>query len=143
MAKITGYPFPEGFNRPMLWIRASNPAKRTLYFEVLANVDTGTDVCIFPLDCASKLGLKPRKRSLQNVNTAKGPAVAYIHDVRIEILGIRYNGFASSQILWTISKMPVYFVVGGPRPLMGANSFLEQFVLTVNYPQRYFSIESP
>lgn len=49
----------------------------------------------------------------------------------------------SGELLYTIPETPVDFVYNLPIVLLGVNNFLSRFVLTINYPNKSFSIHFP
>lgn len=49
----------------------------------------------------------------------------------------------AGELLYTITDTPVDFVFNLPIVLLGVNNFLSRFVLTINYPNKSFSIKFP
>jgi hypothetical protein len=127
---------------PMLWIRVSNPATgQAVIFKAL--VDTGAYSCAFPADVATMLGHKLKSVAAKTVDGAGGPTKAYSHTSRVEILEMLPGDLPSSTVLYTIQDTPIDFVVGLKQFLLGVNNFLANFILTVDYPHKIFSIRKP
>ncbi len=53
------------------------------------------------------------------------------------------NGMCGDKVLYSIPETPVDFVVGCEAFLLGRRKFLNNFVLTVDYPRQVFSIRLP
>ncbi len=65
----------------------------------------------------------------KEINTGNGITIAYSHTVRIEIANYHIDDTL-------IDFMPNLYV-----PLLGVKSFLSNFILTINYPKKVFSLE--
>ena len=143
---IRNYPFsPIGQDptpRPMLWIRVINP-KLNLSVRVLALVDTGADDCLFPAQVATELGHDLESVEPKVIVTANGPTNAYPHTSKLEILEIKADGKPGSQVLYTIPDTLIDFTQGCECFLLGTKTFLNRFVLTIDYPKQVFSILNP
>ena len=97
--------------------------------KVLGLIDTGADECALPASYAAILGHNLQAGTAKEINTGNGKTMAYSHTVRIEISDI-----VIKETL--IDFMPNLYV-----PLLGVKSFLSNFVLTVDYLQKKFSLE--
>jgi len=95
---------------------------------VFALIDTGADECAFPASFASLLGHNLQTGQQRKISTGNGITIAYSHTTRIEI-----EGFATQEAL--IDFMPNLNI-----PLLGVRSFLSNFILTVDYPNKTFSL---
>lgn len=141
---IRSYPFitMSGLARPQLYVRVSSidGAKRTE--PLLAKVDTGADYCIFPLDIAKELKFEINEDVRKPLKTAGQPTWSYPHKVMLEILRTEEDGFYGSQA-FRIPKLTVYFAEESSQFLLGTKGFLDQFILTVDYPKQEFSLRSP
>ena len=126
----------------MLWIRVTNPATKQAII-ALAIVDTGADECVFPVEIAERLGHKLKSVPAKPIQTASGTTYAYSHTSLVEILEMQTNGMFGSNVLYRIPKTPIDFVEGCNAFLLGVSNFLNDFVLTIDYPKQRFSIRKP
>ena len=129
---IRNYPFSTirkgDLPRPYLPITIINPDTNKK-LKVFALIDTGADECAFPASFAPLLGHNLQSGQQKNISTGNGITIAYGHTTRIEI-----EGFATQDVL--IDFMPNLNI-----PLLGVRSFLSNFVLTVDYTKRVFSLK--
>jgi len=95
----------------------------------LGLIDTGADECALPARYAAILGHNLEAGTVKEINTGNGTTIAYSHTVKIEI-----EGFTVQDTL--IDFMPNLHTV-----LLGTKSFLSNFILTVDYPRRVFSLK--
>lgn len=115
---------------PRLWLPITiiNPhAKRRV--KVLGLIDTGADECALPARYAAILGHNLESGTVKEVNTGNGTTLAYSHTVKIEL-----QDFTVQETL--IDFMPNLHTV-----LLGTKSFLSNFILTVDYPRKLFSLQ--
>lgn len=131
---IRNYPFsitrPGDLARPYLPITIINPdAKKKV--RVFALIDTGADECAFPASFVPLLGHNLQAGQQRKISTGNGITIAYSHITRIEV-----EGFTTQDVL--IDFMPNLNI-----PLLGVKSFLSNFVLTVDYPNKIFSMNLP
>lgn len=126
----------------MLWIRVTNPHTNTKVV-IQAIVDTGADSCAFPVDIAEQLGHNLESVPAKLVFTASGPTEAFAHTSRVDILEMRPDGLAGDKVLHTIDDTPIDFIRGCEDFLLGVQDFLDDFVLTIDYPRQCFSIHKP
>lgn len=94
-------------------------------------VDTGAGDCCLPAEFAELLGHDLERGRPRTVTGVSGDVQAWGHTTIIEIPG------------FTTQEVVIDFVRGLPIPLFGCDCFLANFVLTVNYPERWFSIKWP
>ena len=143
---IRNYPFsivaPDPTQRPMLWIKITNPAKN-LSFIALALVDTGADDCLFPAQTAQQLGHNLTSVVPKEIGTAGNPTTAYPHTSRVDILEIRPDGTYGSKVLHTIPDTLIDFAIDCECFLLGTKTFLNSFILEIDYPRKVFSIVKP
>ena len=142
---IKDYPFTpitQNHARPMLGIRVVNP-KTEEAVVMQAIVDTGADSCAFPADVAEQLGHNLESVPTKTVFTASGSTEAFAHTSRVEILGMRKDGLNSNQVLYTIPDTLIDFIRGCDDFLLGVGNFLNDFILTIDYPRQCFSIRKP
>ena len=125
------YPFyaarPGDLPRPYLPVRVVNP-EGAKELRVYALIDTGADECAFPASFASLLGHNLQAGQTRRISTGNGITIAYGHTTRIAI-----EGFSTQEVM-------VDFMPNLNTPLLGVKSFLSNFVLTVDYPNRTFSL---
>lgn len=131
---IRNYPFttirPGDIARPYLPVTIVNPDSNR-QIKVYALIDTGADECAFPASFASLLGHQLHSGKAKKISTGNGITIAYSHISRIVIAG-----FSTQDVL--IDFMPNLNI-----PLLGVRSFLSNFILTVDYPNKIFSLLLP
>ena len=131
---IRNYPFsiirPGDISRPYLPVTILNP-DTNMEIKVYALVDTGADECAFPASFAPLLGHNLQAGQMKRVHTGNGITVAYSHTSRIII-----EGFSTQDVL--VDFMPNLNI-----PLLGVKSFLGNFILTIDYPNKLFSLTLP
>jgi hypothetical protein len=117
-------------------IRIINPVNG---MSVYANgiIDTGASDCAFPSQYADLLGHDLKKGEHKTTKTANGSSDVYSHTTIIEI----YN--STNKVVYRIEKTPIDFMPNLPYVLLGVNSFLSKFILTIDYPAQKFSIQLP
>ena len=126
----------------MLRIRVINPSKG-IGLSTFGLIDTGADECALPARMASLLGYDLTSGARKEMRTGNGMTVAYSHHCKIEILSTDKVESGEPAIEYTIPHAPVDFMPNLHVALLGVGSFLNRFVLTVDYPNRTFSIRSP
>lgn len=120
--QITNYRFTSVGSsrpRPMLWVRVTNPDKKSSAIIALAIVDTGADDCLFPAQAATQLGHVLKSISPKTIKTAGGDTKAYPHTSKVEILETLPDGMWGNKVLYTIPDTPIDFVVGCEAFLLG------------------------
>jgi len=131
---VRDYPFsvvrPGDIARPYLPVTIINPDTGK-ELRVYALIDTGADECAFPASFASVLGHNLQAGRLRRISTGNGITVAYSHATRLAI-----EDFSTQDVL--VDFMPNLSI-----PLLGVKSFLSNFILTVDYPNRIFSLSLP
>jgi hypothetical protein len=72
---------------------------------------------------------------------AKGITKAYPHAAAIDVLGVLPDGYHDeSVILYSIPETVIYLTVGQKAHFIGQGSFLSKCILTIDYPEKKFSI---
>jgi predicted aspartyl protease len=99
--------------------------------KVYALIDTGADECAFPASFAPILGHNLLAGRQKKISTGNGITIAYSHTARIII-----EKFSTQDVL--VDFMPNLNI-----PLLGVRSFLSNFILTVDYPNKVFSLKLP
>ena len=131
---VHSYPFsiirPGDVARPYLPVTILNPDTNK-HMKVYALIDTGADECAFPASFAPLLGHNLQAGQAKKISTGNGITIAYGHITRIAI-----EGFSTKDVL--VDFMPNLNI-----PLLGVKSFLGNFVLTIDYHQKVFSLLLP
>lgn len=143
---IQNYPFTpvaSDIMRPMLWIRLSNPDYPKSSVRYSALVDTGADDCVFPAGVAIALGHNLTSVTPKIIHGINSASLSYPHTSTIEILGMDSDYLPTTDVLYTVAGAPIDYLVGCQNFLLGAKKFLSDFILTVDYPQKVFSIQHP
>lgn len=126
------YPFLKfklgDYPRPFLPITILNPHSG-MHVDSYALVDTGADECAFPASFAEILGHNLASGKQKHIDTGNGSTMAYGHTSRIII-----DEYDSGEI--TIDYLPNL-----DTPLLGVQSFLANFIVTLNYPEKIISLE--
>lgn len=129
--------------RPYLWLRIINPATRQSVI-VPAAVDTGADALAIPAEDAETLGHNLTATPPRLVKTAKGYTESYPHTAAIDVLDVLADGYPDeSAVLYPIPKTLIYLTVGQKAHLVGQGSFLSTCILSINYPEKRFSVRLP
>ena len=125
-------------SRPMLRVRIYNPKDPTKCTQpILAKVDPGTDVSIFPSDVAEDVNIDLTHGKEAEVTGVMRTGKGRVSKARIEVLEPDH-----SLISGATQTSDICFVEGSCLFLLGAN-FLKPFVLTIDYPNEVFSITRP
>ena len=132
---IVKCPFTSG--RPILPIRIINPHTGQAH-RAAGLVDTGADECAVPAYIASIIGHNLSAGGRKQIRTGNGLTTAFSHTTRLEIFHP-----VSQQLLFTTTDTVIDFLPNLHTILLGVKSFLSQFILTVDYPQKVFSIRKP
>lgn len=119
---------PDDISRPWLPATIINPHS-SKKIRILGLIDTGADECALPASYAAMIDHNLQSGISKEINTGNGVTVAYSHTVRIEI----GNHIINDTL---IDFMPNLYV-----PLLGVKSFLSNFILIINYPEKIFSLE--
>ena len=131
---VRNYPFsvirPGDIARPYLPVTIVNP-ETDKQIKVYALIDTGADECASPASFAPLLGHNLQAGQLKKISTGNGITIAYSHTTRIVI-----EGFSTQDVL--VDFMPNLYI-----PLLGVRSFLSNFILTIDYPNKVFSLLLP
>ena len=144
---IIDYPFHRVISsapsRPMLPIRVTNPDTR-LSLRSWGLIDTGADDCAFPAQFASLLGHNLTAGRQKEIDTGNGITIAYAHTCKIDIYKMEADGEVSdSEIVHSIADTPLDFMPNLHCILLGTRNFLSNFILTINYPRKIYSIRYP
>jgi predicted aspartyl protease len=128
---VKNYPFikanSKDYARPYLPITIINPIN-TKDINTYALIDTGAYDIAMPAAFARPLGHQLKRGKLKKIRTGNGFAWVYTHTLRIEVFG------------FTTEILQVDFFPNLNIPLLGVKSFLSNFILTINYPHKCFSI---
>ncbi|MCK5603024.1 hypothetical protein KAR91_14165, partial [Candidatus Pacearchaeota archaeon] len=124
--------------RPLLPIQITNPHTGVNY-KTYGLIDTGADDCAVPASLAQIVGHNLIAGQLKEIRTGNGVTKAYAHTTKIDIFHIN----DSVNPVFTIHDTPVDFMPNLHCVLLGVENFLSQFILTVDYPNKSFSIQYP
>ena len=128
--------------RPWLFIRVKNPdADRS--FPTIGLVDTGADECCMPASYADFLGHNLTAGTVKKINTGNGITTAYCHTCIVEVLDTNLLFQGTEKVVYTIEKTLIDFMPNLHCALLGVGTFLNQFILTIDYPGQVFSIRKP
>jgi predicted aspartyl protease len=119
---------PDDISRPWFRVTIVNP-HTSKKIRVMGLIDTGADECALPASYASLLGHNLQLGISKEINTGNGKTVAYSHTVKMETAG------------FTIDETLIDFMPNLNVPLLGVRSFLSGFILTINYPEKIFSLD--
>jgi predicted aspartyl protease len=144
---ITNYPFVRqgGKPRASLPIILENP-ENGLRFQTWALIDTGADHIVVPSVIAELLGhnIHHKKVKKSVCQGAGGRAQTFYHSFRMFVLQIDNKGIiAPNKAAIKIPKREFAVIQNLPIMLLGVRDFLEKYVLTIDYPQKTFSVKSP
>ncbi|MFV1976627.1 MAG: hypothetical protein ACC651_12830 [Candidatus Scalindua sp.] len=123
--------------RPYLGIKIINPHTNKSA-SAYGLIDTGADECAIPAGYASLLGHNLLAGKTKLIGTGNGTTTAYSHTIKFEL----YHPL-TGKLLHTISETPIDFMPNLRMVLLGVNSFLSNFVLKIDYPEKTFSIKHP
>jgi predicted aspartyl protease len=132
---IVKCPFTSG--RPILPLRIINPHTGQAH-RAAGLIDTGADECAVPAYIASVIGHNLTAGGRKQIRTGDGLTTAFSHTTRLEIFHP-----ATQRLLFTIADAPIDFLPNLHMILLGVKSFLSQFILTIDYPQKSFSVRKP
>jgi clan AA aspartic protease len=128
---VENYPFTitrlGDIARPYLPVTIINPENQK-EINVYALVDTGADECALPASFASPLGHNLQSGQQKKINTGNGITIAYSQTVIVNAFN-----FSTENVL--VDFMPNLHI-----PLLGVRSFLNNFTLKIDYPNKVFSI---
>ena len=128
--------------RPWLFIRITNPQTH-LSFDTAGLIDSGADECCMPASFADFLGHNLTAGIAKKINTGNGLTTAYGHCCTVEILDTKLLFQGKEKIVYTIEETLIDFMPNLHCALLGVGTFLNQFVLTIDYPREVFSIRKP
>lgn len=123
--------------RPILNIRIINPHSGKSY-RTYGIIDTGADECAIPASYAYLLGHNLQAGQIKRIRTGNGETVAYAHTTKFEVFHPK-----TGKLLYTVEDTSIDFLPNLHVVLLGVNSFLNKFILTIDYPRKVFSIKYP
>jgi hypothetical protein len=100
-------------------------------------VDTGASECAIPAVFSNMLGHNFNAGILKHNSTGNGMAECYGHTSTIIIY---HPQQPNNKILYTINNVIIDCMPNLPVVLLGVNGFLSNFILSIDYPKRIFSI---
>lgn len=136
---VKNFPFRDigghGKPRPFLFVNYINPHS-SLSLPAWALIDTGADNCVLPAEFAELLGHDLQAGDPTSIISANGSGIAYKHTMIIEIPDQN-----TGKALFSTQETMITFLDDLKQPLLGTDSFLCHFKLTVDYPIEQFSLE--
>ncbi len=138
---LLNYPFgqfyPGNPYRPLLNLWLTNPENQFAR-PATGLIDTGADRCAIPAWLARELGHEITNTQYEECNTASGITRAYKHTFTIDIFDIE-----NKTKLLEVHQIKIDVVEGLQQVLIGVDDFLAEYILTICYPDHFFSIQSP
>ena len=125
---------PDELLRPWLRVRIYNPETGES-IHTYGLVDTGADYCAIPDFWAPSLGHDLKKGVPECTTGAGGECQGYTHNTKIEILNNDY------KVGITIEDGQIHFLKNLPCVLLGVKGFLENLHLSIDYPNRKFTLK--
>ena len=144
MSVFQEYPFipiePGDWPRLILPVCITNP-KNGRFIRHWAFADTGADRSAFPGWLRQALGLSPRSGIRRSITTGSGPDTAHAHLAQVDIFGLTpgLRRVDTSKVIHSVSTR-MDFMPNLGSCLIGVESFLEEFILRVDYQRRVFSL---
>ncbi|HCE46336.1 MAG TPA: hypothetical protein DET40_22550 [Lentisphaeria bacterium] len=132
---------PLDIPRPMLPIVIRNRKTGDSIF-AWGLIDTGADSCAIPAKYAGILGHRLKAGAKINIGTGNGSTCAYVHTTEIDILNVDAHGNVEPDIdkSFSIPETKIHYMPKLDTILLGVNNFLSNFILTVDYPGKSFSL---
>jgi hypothetical protein len=124
----------EDIPRPLLPINIINP-HTGLSYATFGIIDTGADESAIPAAIAPILGHNLQAGSTRTIKTGKCETIAFSHTTKFEI----FNPL-SFKLAYTVQDTPIDFLPNLQVVLLGVNSFLNKFILKIDYPRQIFSL---
>lgn len=125
----------QDLHRPYLNVEYINP-HNSKHFKAIALIDTGADHCIIPAEFAEILGHNLELGEPTQASGISGePVTLYKHTMQIKVHG---HEFVTKEI-----KIAFCGDEQLKKPILGVRTFLSNFVLTVNYPNKTYSLRLP
>jgi len=128
--------------RPWLFINIMNPHTGSIC-PTFGLIDTGSDECALPAAYADLLGHNLTAGEPKQIRTGNGVTTAYRHTCTIQIFDSGSLHQGNLQVAHRIEEILVDFMPNLHCALLGVNTFLNNFLLTIDYPNQVFSIHSP
>lgn len=122
---------------PLLPVKIVNPHKK-LSTKTTALIDTGADECAIPAYIAELLGHDLNAGTSKSTLTGDGEIQVYSHTSIFKIFHPD-----SEEHLYTTTETSVDCMPNLAIVLLGVKSFLDSFILKIDYPQKMFSINYP
>ncbi|MGK5091541.1 retroviral-like aspartic protease family protein [Deltaproteobacteria bacterium TL4] len=133
--KFPFYRLSDGILRPMLPIEIQNPHTGKS-FRTWGLIDTGADNCAFPAQIAKELGHELKSGKPKEIQTGNGVTQAFEHTTKINIFT------QEVKVAYTTSETMIDFMPHLRTPLLGVKNFLDYFILSIDYPNKVFSVQN-
>ncbi len=125
--------------RPWLFINIVNPHTGAVC-PTFGLIDTGADECALPASYADLLGHNLAAGETKQIHTGNGITTAYRHTCAIQILDSEQLLQGKMKVAYKINETLIDFMPNLHCALLGVNTFLSNFNLTIDYPNQLFSI---
>ncbi len=125
--------YPTSILLPIIII---NPENNKSY-KTKGLIDTGACDCAIPADIAKILGHNLILGYPKIIGTGNGDSLAYSHTSTIQIF---HPEKPDGNPIYTLDNVLIDFMPNLHFPLLGVNGFLSEFILSINYPKRIFSL---
>ncbi|MBJ6800429.1 pepsin/retropepsin-like aspartic protease family protein [Geomonas propionica] len=133
---VTDYPFTEidGNHYPLLPLIITNPVTGKSH-PLYGYIDTGADYCSVTGEVAQIIGIDLKACKGKPQQTASTDAIAYEHPLQVDVIEMT----PGTPVLYTTTE-PAFIMPGSKIGLLGRKGFLENFVLTIDFRRRVFSL---
>jgi len=125
--------------RPWLFINIKNPHNGSIC-PTFGLIDTGCDEYALPASYADLLGHNLTAGEAKQIRTGNGVTTAYRHTCVIQIFDSEQLLQGTMKVAYTIEDTLIDFMPNLHCALLGVNTFLSNFHLSINYPSQLFSI---
>lgn len=146
---IDSYPFRVSaecpFNKPLVPVVLYNPANDFSY-ETWGLIDTGADMTCIPEYIAKALyhDVRNHKAKKDMSSGIGGEVKVYMHTFSLDVLYSDSNGKVTpNRFAIRIPKREFAVVPNLHMVILGEKDFLKNYVLTIDYPNKNFSLKKP
>jgi hypothetical protein len=134
--------YKPGGLQPHLPIKIIHPEDSNTYVVVHALIDTGASISKIPAKYADRISIDYNNGEVASGVTADGEGKGHWCKCRIQVLDMDETGNELPDIILSELGMKGSCVFGecAPIPLLGVADFLKNYVVTVDYPNKRFSL---
>jgi hypothetical protein len=133
-----------GIPKPALFVKLINPANGFEY-TTWALIDTGADYTVIPGHIAQQLyhDVRNKKVKMTWCTGIGGNAPTYHHTFSLRFFESDTKGNISKKVAIRINKRLFAVVEGLHTMVLGVGDFLKNYVLTIDYSRKVFSVRKP